>query len=157
MNANRSWWDRLTGTFYARAEGNGAIYRAHKDECGHLTIDRYSAEVVSTDEFQRRAGHLESDYYGGSTAAAMVDRAMRATASWNPCSISAGSFASTTLTVKGAVLGNIATAGFSQTLPRGCTISASVTAADTVRVTIANQSGSSASIGSGTLRVAVTR
>lgn len=96
-------------------------------------------------------------FYNGVEWRSMVDQALRNTVAWNPGTVLNGSFSSTTITVTGAALGDIATAGFSQGMPAGCSIGASVSAANTVRVSIINQSGASAAFSSGTLRVSVTK
>ncbi len=62
--------------------------------------------------------------------------------------------AQTTVTVTGAVLGNTALAAFSLDL-QGITIAASVSAADTVTVTLRNNTGGVLDLGSGTLSATV--
>lgn len=61
--------------------------------------------------------------------------------SWTPGLIADGDVAQTTVTVQGAVLRMTALAALSTALPTGCFISAAVTAANTVTVTIGNMSG----------------
>jgi hypothetical protein len=74
--------------------------------------------------------------------------------SFTPGTIPNNSTASTTTTVTGAKLGWIAMASFSLDLA-GTTISAAVTAADTVTVTITNNTGGSVTLGAGVSRVLV--
>jgi hypothetical protein len=74
--------------------------------------------------------------------------------SFTPGTIANNSTASTTTTVTGAKLGWIAMASFSLDLA-GTTISAAVTAADTVTVTITNNTGGSVTLGAGVSRVLV--
>lgn len=71
-------------------------------------------------------------------------------------SIGDASTASTTVTVTGAAMGDFAQASMDVALPAGLTLSASVTAADTVTVTLTNRTGSTQDPASGTLR-ALTR
>lgn len=76
---------------------------------------------------------------------------------WDPASMAAGAQVNTTVTVTGAVVGDAVAAGFSTALPAGVLISAAVTAADTVRVTLLNESGVVQDLASGTLRAQVFR
>lgn len=73
-------------------------------------------------------------------------------AAYTPGTIAAGATASTTATVTGAKLGWVAMASFSLSLS-GATISAAVTAADTVTVTITNNTASPITLGAGFIRV----
>ena len=72
--------------------------------------------------------------------------------SFTPGIIANGANVSTTTTVTGAKLGWIALASFSLDLA-GTTISAATTSANTVTVTITNNSGASVTLGSGFIRV----
>lgn len=67
--------------------------------------------------------------------------AVVATATWSPGSIANGASAETTVTVAGVALGDLALASYSAALAAGLTISAHVSAANTVTVTITNTSG----------------
>ncbi|CAB4165395.1 hypothetical protein UFOVP833_56 [uncultured Caudovirales phage] len=69
---------------------------------------------------------------------------------YDPPSIGAGAAASTTVTVTGALLGQQAGGAFSLSLG-GLYLTASVTAADTVTVTLVNPTGSPIDLASGTL------
>lgn len=71
-----------------------------------------------------------------------------------PGAIGSGSQYVTLITVPGAVLNDYALAGFSSDI-LGCTISANVQSANTVRVAIANLTGSTQNIGAGVMRVKV--
>jgi len=64
-----------------------------------------------------------------------------------------GSSAATGVTVTGCAVGDYATASMDQPIPDGMVLSAVVTAANTVRVTLYNRSGATQDIASGTLRV----
>lgn len=72
-------------------------------------------------------------------------------------SIADGANESTTIAVTGAVAGDFAQASFSAALPVGCWLDPQVTAADTVTVTLHNESGSTQDIASGTLRARAER
>lgn len=92
-----------------------------------------------------------------SAATAFVAAAARITATktWDPASVAPAGFTSTTVTATGAVVGNPVTVGFSQPLDAGVTLTASVTAADTVTVTLVNNTLGAEDLASGTLRVDV--
>ncbi len=79
----------------------------------------------------------------------------RAEATWNPASILDGNEDAVAVTVPGAVLGDFAFASFSLDVA-DLVLNANVTAADTVTVVLANNTGGTLDIGSGTLRVKVT-
>jgi hypothetical protein len=75
----------------------------------------------------------------------------------SPGTISSGASYQVDLTVTGALVGDFAVASYATLLP-GLTISARVTATDTVTVTLTNVTGSSISAGSGvTIRTLVTK
>jgi hypothetical protein len=78
------------------------------------------------------------------------------TATYDPPSLADGAGDTTTVTVTGAVLGDMALASFSLTTS-GITITAWVSASDTVSVRFQNESGGILDIGSGTLKAAVLR
>jgi len=98
---------------------------------------------------------------GGGTLAATqvgihtfaVGQAMAST-TWDPASVSAGSKVSTTVTVSGAALGDFAIASFSLDIQE-LTMTANVSAANTVEVVLANLTGSAVNLASGTLSVLV--
>jgi hypothetical protein len=73
---------------------------------------------------------------------------------WTPGTIADGASASTTVTVTGSVLGFIAMASFSLSIA-DLSISAQVTAFDTVTVVITNNTGSPVTLGAGFVRVLV--
>ncbi|MDB6036015.1 MAG: hypothetical protein JWM16_6353 [Verrucomicrobiales bacterium] len=78
------------------------------------------------------------------------------TATYDPPSLADGAGTTTTVTVTGAVLGDMALASFSLTTS-GITITAWVSASDTVSVRFQNESGGVLDIASGTLKAAVLR
>lgn len=75
-------------------------------------------------------------------------------ATFDPAASADGVGETTTVTVTGAKLGDFAIASFSLDLV-GYTVTAYVSAADTVSVRFQNESGAAPNIGSGTLRVRV--
>lgn len=77
-------------------------------------------------------------------------RPLAGNASWTPGTITNGASASTTVAVTGAAIGQqyIPTAAISMSL-LGCSISAAVTASNTVTVTLTNATGSSQNINAG--------
>lgn len=74
---------------------------------------------------------------------------------YDPPSLADGAGATTTVTVTGAALGDFATAAFSNSVA-GLTVTANVTAANTVTVRFQNESGVLIDVASGTLSVKVT-
>lgn len=77
---------------------------------------------------------------------------------WDPASVAAGgTSATTTVTVTGAAVGDEADAEFSQVLPDRCYLTADVTAADTVTVSLVNYTGSAVDLRSGTLTARVEK
>lgn len=77
-------------------------------------------------------------------------------ATYDPASLADGAGATTTVTVAGALAGDYAAASFSNDL-QGVTLTAWVSAADTVSVRFQNESGGVLDLASGTLRAKVTR
>jgi hypothetical protein len=72
-------------------------------------------------------------------------------------SVASGAFASTTVPAAYAKIGDIVTPSMSVAVPAGCILTASVTAPDTVTVTLYNISGVAVDLDSGTLFVNVLR
>lgn len=79
---------------------------------------------------------------------------VKTAATWNPNSIAVGGSEEKDITVSGAALGDFAIASFSLDL-QGLTISAYVSATNTVTVTLANLTSAAVDIASGTVRVLV--
>lgn len=77
-------------------------------------------------------------------------------ATYNPPSLNDGDGDTTTVTVSGAALGDIATASFSLDV-QGIGVTAWVSAADTVSVRFQNETGGTLDLGSGTLRAFVRK
>ena len=78
----------------------------------------------------------------------------RATATWDPGEVAAGAATSTTITVSGAALGDFALASFSLSLA-GLTLSAYVSATNTVTVVLSNLTAAAVDLSSGTLAAIV--
>lgn len=75
-------------------------------------------------------------------------------ATWDPGAVSVGGEVSTAVTVNGAALGDFALASFSLDLA-GLTLSAYVSAANTVTVVLSNLTSGAVNLSSGALRVIV--
>ena len=83
-------------------------------------------------------------------------RWLKATATYDPANLAAdGNATSTTITVTGAAVGDMALATHSLLSSNNVLITAHVQAADTVRVVLMNKTGGALNIGSGTLTVVV--
>lgn len=76
------------------------------------------------------------------------------TAVYDPASLADGVGATTTVTVTGAALGDVADASFSLDL-QGIGMTAYVSAADTVSIRLQNESGGTLDLASGTLKAVV--
>lgn len=81
---------------------------------------------------------------------------LEGTATYDPPNLADGAGATTTVTVTGAALGDMATASFSLATS-GITITAWVSAANTVSVRFQNESGGPLDINSGTLKAWVLK
>ena len=97
-------------------------------------------------------------YYGAyfpweGTAARLLTN--NGSATWNPASVATAAQISTTVTVDGAAIGDVVAVGFSVAVPAGVLLTGSVTAANTVTVTMLNQSGGAVDLASGTLRARI--
>jgi carbonic anhydrase/acetyltransferase-like protein (isoleucine patch superfamily) len=88
---------------------------------------------------------------GGAT----ITKHLSAATTWAPASISNNTSTSTTVTVTGAHIGDTVTVGFSQAVPADALLVGSVTATNTVTVTLFNNTGSPLVLTSGTLRADV--
>lgn len=83
-----------------------------------------------------------------------VFQALSGTATYDPPSLADAAGASTTVTVTGAALGDVALASFSLST-QGITVTANVTATDTVTVRFQNETGGVLDLASGTLKAVV--
>ena len=94
--------------------------------------------------------------FTGSVWAATGATALSGSATYDPPNLADGAGATTTVTVTGAALGDFARASFSLDL-QGITLTAWVSAADTVSVRFQNESGGAIDLASGTLRAKVEK
>src|SRR5690606_2173798 len=78
------------------------------------------------------------------------------TATWNPPSIPMNGSASTTVSIPGAVMGDIVMASFTNDL-QGMTISAYISAAGTATVVLTNNTAAAINLASGTVKAMVIR
>lgn len=86
---------------------------------------------------------------------AWLKKHLSATATWDPASLAAGQYDSTTVTVTGAAVGDTVNVGFSNAVPAGCLLFGAVTASGTVTVTLLNVTTGTVDLASGTLRADV--
>lgn len=122
------------------------------------TINVGSAANDATGDGIRTAlGKVNANFDELYAGQALRLRFLTGNASWDPGSVNSGAVASTTVTVTGAAIGNTAIASFTVALPAGVMMLAAVTAANTVTVTLLNQSGTAVNLDTGTLRVDVFR
>jgi hypothetical protein len=91
----------------------------------------------------------------GNTGWIVLD-SMRTTQAWDPPSVAAGAFTSTTVTVAGCAVGDCVQVGFTPAVPAGVILTGQVTAANTVTVTLVNHTGAAVDLAAGTLLVRVT-
>ena len=97
-----------------------------------------------------------SDYVlAGNARLLMATGRLTGTKTWDPPRVANGSYASTTVAVKSAAIGDTVAVGLSQPVPAGALLVGAVTGVDTVTVTLMNQTGSRLDLASGTLRVDV--
>ncbi len=94
--------------------------------------------------------------WNSSAWALMAPRLIEASITYDPASLAAGAGVTTTVTVTGAALGDFARASFSLDL-QGLTLTAWVSAANTVSVRFQNGTASAVDLGSGALRVRVEK
>lgn len=96
--------------------------------------------------------HVGSNVWWELTA----DEFLSGSATYDPASLADGAGATTTVTVTGAALGDFAEASFSLDL-QGITLTAWVSASNTVSVRFQNESGGPLDLGSGTLKARVRK
>lgn len=93
---------------------------------------------------------------GGNTGWLPLLESREGTATYDPPSLIDGAGISTTVTVTGAALGDVALASFSLST-QGITVTANVTAANTVTVRFQNETGGTIDLGSGTVKAITLR
>lgn len=118
----------------------------------------YSANYLqfgySTNSTKNPVWGLRSDglEVGGGTP---ITQHLTGTATWDPASIADGAMASTIVTVTSASVGDTVAVGFSNAIAAGGVLSGSVTASNTVTVTLFNKTGGNLDLASGTVRADV--
>ncbi|RVH21445.1 autotransporter outer membrane beta-barrel domain-containing protein [Sinorhizobium meliloti] len=100
--------------------------------------------------------HYAKESGAGSTGWGATPSYRSGTATYDPPSLVDGDGASTTVTVTGAALGDVALASFSLST-QGITVTAAVTAANTVTVRFQNETGGTIDLASGTLKAVVLK
>lgn len=136
-----------SGTF-PFTSGATNVYRIDQaDSAGYIAL-RGTTSQVSASQFSIGTGAPTIQIGGVPLLVARSE-----TTTWNPASIATGAATSTTVTVTGAAIGDIVVPSFSLAVPAGVILTANVTATNTATVTLANLSGSTVDLGSGTLRV----
>jgi len=94
--------------------------------------------------------------WNGSAWVLLTPRLIDASVTYDPPSLADGAGVTTTVTATGAALGDFAQAVFSLDL-QGITLSAWVSATNTVSVRFQNESGAAVDLASGTLRVRLAK
>jgi hypothetical protein len=133
----RTVWDTV-------APSSGAWLRGERTMLTTPSAGGPSEAVVSaagSPGTHRPTAYLVTQFYGSTT--------------WDPGSLANGASASTTVTVTGAAVGDIALCGFTSITAAGWQMRANITSANTASVTITNQTGGTVDLPSGTLRVGV--
>jgi hypothetical protein len=102
------------------------------------------------------AATLAQRVWSGIAWTLLAPRILEASVIYDPPSLAAGEEVTTTVTVAGTALGDFARASFSLDL-QGITLTAWVSAADTVSVRFQNGTTAAVDLGSGTLRVRVEK
>lgn len=93
----------------------------------------------------------------GNTGWANIPTGRTGSTTWDPASVADGAMTSTTVTVTGAAVGDVVAVGFSVAVPAGALLVGSVTATNTVTVTLFNKTGGALDLGSGTLKATVLK
>ena len=98
--------------------------------------------------------HAELEFDGQLWCVVVPPPAMAASTSWDPASVAAGTSATTTVAMTGAIVGDKVAIGFSNDL-QGMVLSAYVSAANSVTAVLFNPTGSTINLASGTLRARI--
>ena len=128
----------------AVTSGNGAGNTASNSITGNTVTENRSTTTINL------AANLGANTVGNNTGFG------DGSATYDPGSLADGAGVTTTVTVTGAALGDYAEASFSNDL-QGITLTAWVSAANTVSVRFQNESGGVLDLASGTLRAKVRR
>jgi hypothetical protein len=120
-----------------------------------------NCNVIGNDLNANNVGAIIGSGSGGITRlfnqgdGASLRRNLYGSKTWDPVSISDGAATSVDVTVTGAVIGNFCVAQLTTLTADDVTISAHVTATNTVRVVIVNHTGGALDVSSGTVSVSV--
>lgn len=145
----------LSPTGVATGDGTVAPSLVGESSLADPVTIAHGGTGATTAAAARTALGLGTAAQSASTAFVAAAARITATKTWDPGSVAPAGFTSTTVTATGAVVGNPVTTGFSTAVPAGVTLTASVTAADTVTVTLVNNTLGAVDLASGTLRVDV--
>lgn len=115
------------------------------------TADWKNVNGLSSVAFFNNVGTVS----GTDVIGARIGKHLRATATWDPASLGTNTETSTTITVTGAAVGNIAMCGHTQVTADLLQLSCYVSAADTVRAVLENVSAGTIDVASGTLAAEV--
>ncbi len=131
--------------------GRIARNRMRNSASGHAKYGIDLVDAVNTTRVEP-----DNSFVGMETGDVLNNVYLAGSTTYNPASLGDGVGATTTVTVSGAVLGDFAEASFSLDL-QGITLTAWVSAADTVSVRFQNESTGTIDLASGTLRARVTK
>ena len=115
------------------------------------TADWFNINGLSSVSFTNNRGSVS----GSSVLGTPWGKHISATATWDPASLGTNAETSTTLTVTGAAVGDVAMCGHTQVTADLLQLSCYVSAADTVRAVLENISAGTIDVSSGTLRAEV--
>jgi len=121
-----------------------------------LKVRFTDVQVVKFIDKDNAMDFADSCLYAESSDASILNQMIGASATWNPGSIAIGAKASTSVIVTGVALGDFAVASFDKDI-QGLTLSANVTSVNTVTCVLANNTGASVTLGSGTIYVRVMK
>jgi hypothetical protein len=166
--------DSNTGVGFTVAIGGGGLtdslfrFKTHNNTAGAGACDSTAATLdvfgaVGSTPLSGITAQNGSRWSDGTTTNLRVGSAwiaqpviLTSSATYDPPSLADGTGGGPTVTCTGAAMGDLAQASFSNSLS-GITLTAWVSAADTVSVRFQNESGSTLDLASGTLRVWVTK
>lgn len=117
----------------------------------HIELGSYHLWIDSTSRLRIKSSAPVLD-----TDGAVVSLDLSASTIYDPPNLVDGAGTTTTITVAGAVLGDIALAGFNKDL-QGISMTAYVSSANTVSIRFQNESGGTLDLASGTLTVKVIK
>ncbi|MER9450108.1 hypothetical protein [Mesorhizobium sp. M0254] len=121
-----------------------------------MAIGAINDALTGLAPFEIRTSELLVSGLAGGTAVRTVASYLKGTVVYDPPSLADGAGVTTTVTVTGAALGDVAQASHTQPL-QGITVNAWVSAADTVSVRFQNESGGVLDLASGTLTAIVIK